>query len=202
MKSTAPDWQKDERVKGFSEYFRCTAFTRDQVIERQATELTAQAEILQLREQELNSLNTELNAQAETILRLEMANVEAHDVATEQQEMRIEQNETIQRLRDAVEGLLVMMDYGPKPQKLDAALTWRQNDELARSNALSALADQPAPPAPAEREWRAQHRQFPGIAVKISRSCEWQSSINPDYQLQYSDDGGKTWTDAEVTDGK
>lgn len=43
-------------------------------------------------------------------------------------------------LLEACKALLVMMDRGPKPDKLDAALTWRQNDELARSMADAAIA--------------------------------------------------------------
>ena len=39
----------------------------------------------------------------------------------------------------AVESLLVMMDRGAKPRKLDDTLMWRENDELARSKALAFL---------------------------------------------------------------
>jgi hypothetical protein len=40
---------------------------------------------------------------------------------------------------DALNALLIMTDRGPCPKKLDAALTWRANDELARSKALAAI---------------------------------------------------------------
>ena len=40
----------------------------------------------------------------------------------------------------ACNGLLVMMDCGSEPRKLDEALTWRQNDEQARADALAAIA--------------------------------------------------------------
>ena len=69
-------------------------------------------------------------------------------------------------------------------------------DHLDICEAL-APADPTQPAKPEAREWRAQHKQFPGIVVKMSKSCDWQPSINPDYQLQHSDDGGKTWVDAE-----
>jgi hypothetical protein len=41
--------------------------------------------------------------------------------------------------RKALRGMLTMMDRGPCPIKLDDALTWRQNDELARKAARAAL---------------------------------------------------------------
>ncbi len=44
------------------------------------------------------------------------------------------------RLVEACRGLLTMMNRGPQPRKLDEALTWRENDELARINAKAALA--------------------------------------------------------------
>lgn len=47
-------------------------------------------------------------------------------------------------LVDALQALLAMSDRGPCPKKLDEALTWRQNDELAHSKALAALASAPA----------------------------------------------------------
>lgn len=47
-------------------------------------------------------------------------------------------------LVDALQALLAMSDRGPCPQKLDEALTWRQNDELAHSKAVSALAPERA----------------------------------------------------------
>ncbi len=40
----------------------------------------------------------------------------------------------------ACKALLVVMDCGSKPRKLDEALTWRENDELARSIAIAAIA--------------------------------------------------------------
>ena len=44
-----------------------------------------------------------------------------------------------QDLLEALEAMLVMMDAGPKPKKLDDALTWRQNDEKARGMAAAAI---------------------------------------------------------------
>ena len=49
------------------------------------------------------------------------------------------------RLREALEALLVMHMSGEKPQKLNDALTWRQNDELAIDMAQSALAAKEKP---------------------------------------------------------
>lgn len=43
-------------------------------------------------------------------------------------------------LLDALQAMVKVMDRGPKPEKLDAALTWRQNDELARLLADTAIA--------------------------------------------------------------
>jgi len=43
-------------------------------------------------------------------------------------------------LVEAIKALRTMRDAGPKPQKLDEALTWRANDELAESMAINALA--------------------------------------------------------------
>lgn len=40
----------------------------------------------------------------------------------------------------ALRAMLVMMDRGPKPEKLDEALSWRQCDERARAMAVAALA--------------------------------------------------------------
>lgn len=45
------------------------------------------------------------------------------------------------RLAEALRAMLVVMDRGPKPDKLDAALSWRQCDEKARSMADAALAE-------------------------------------------------------------
>lgn len=42
-------------------------------------------------------------------------------------------------LVQACKALLCMMDRGDKPQKLDAALTWRENGELAREMARIAI---------------------------------------------------------------
>lgn len=41
---------------------------------------------------------------------------------------------------EALRALLVVMDSGPKPRKLDDALTWRECDERARAMADSVLA--------------------------------------------------------------
>ncbi|KKM71140.1 hypothetical protein LCGC14_1433640 [marine sediment metagenome] len=46
----------------------------------------------------------------------------------------------VEQLRKALSALLVVMDDGLQPRKLDAALTWRQNDEKARDMARAALA--------------------------------------------------------------
>jgi hypothetical protein len=43
-------------------------------------------------------------------------------------------------LAEALEGLLVMADRGPMPRKLEDALTWTENDELARKRVYAALA--------------------------------------------------------------
>lgn len=43
-------------------------------------------------------------------------------------------------LLTACEAMLVVTDKGEKPRKLDEALTWRQNDELARRMAKDAIA--------------------------------------------------------------
>lgn len=40
---------------------------------------------------------------------------------------------------EALKALLVVMDSGAQPRKLDEALTWRQNDEKARAMAIAAL---------------------------------------------------------------
>lgn len=42
-------------------------------------------------------------------------------------------------LLKAVQSLLAMMERGAKPKKLNEALTWRENDELARSEAKAAI---------------------------------------------------------------
>ena len=52
---------------------------------------------------------------------------------------RLSTSPAVARLIEACRGLLTMMDRGPQPSKLDEALTWRENDELARRNALAAL---------------------------------------------------------------
>jgi hypothetical protein len=49
-------------------------------------------------------------------------------------------DEQLRKLLEACRGLLTMMDRGPQPHKLDEALAWRENDVLARSNAIAALA--------------------------------------------------------------
>ena len=46
------------------------------------------------------------------------------------------------RLREAGRALLVVMDSGIEPRKLDEALTWRENDEKARRMMEQALAPQ------------------------------------------------------------
>ena len=51
-----------------------------------------------------------------------------------------ELREQVAVLVAACNGLLVMMDCGSEPRKLDEALTWRQNDEQARADALAAIA--------------------------------------------------------------
>ncbi len=43
-------------------------------------------------------------------------------------------------LLEALKAMIVMMDRGGQPKKLDDALTWRQNDELARQMADDAVA--------------------------------------------------------------
>ena len=43
-------------------------------------------------------------------------------------------------LLEACKALLTMMQGGDKPKKLDDALTWRENDEMARTLALTAIA--------------------------------------------------------------
>lgn len=48
-------------------------------------------------------------------------------------------------LYEALKAMLVMMDRGGQPRKLDEALTWRQNDEKARAMATAALALVDAP---------------------------------------------------------
>ena len=40
----------------------------------------------------------------------------------------------------ALRAMVCMMDMSPKPEKLNAAITWRENDELARSMADKAIA--------------------------------------------------------------
>jgi hypothetical protein len=47
--------------------------------------------------------------------------------------------DTQQKLLEALQALLIVMDSGPCPRKLDEALTWRQNDELAHKMALDAI---------------------------------------------------------------
>lgn len=46
----------------------------------------------------------------------------------------------INELVEALEAMVVVMDRGGQPRKLDEALTWRQNDEKARAMAAAALA--------------------------------------------------------------
>lgn len=43
-------------------------------------------------------------------------------------------------LLEALKALLTMMDRGTCPRKFDEALSWRENDEVARSKALTAIA--------------------------------------------------------------
>lgn len=45
--------------------------------------------------------------------------------------------------KDAIKALLIMMDRA-KPRKLDEALTWKQNDELAKGKAQAFLANTPS----------------------------------------------------------
>lgn len=47
--------------------------------------------------------------------------------------------EVIGKMRDALNAALVMQDSGPKPKKLDEALSWRENDDKARSMIDEAL---------------------------------------------------------------
>lgn len=47
---------------------------------------------------------------------------------------------TITALREALDAMVIMADAGPKPRKLDEGMTWRANDEKARSMADAALA--------------------------------------------------------------
>lgn len=42
-------------------------------------------------------------------------------------------------LLEALQALLIMMDRGEQPRKFDEAITWRENDVLARSKAESAI---------------------------------------------------------------
>ena len=48
--------------------------------------------------------------------------------------------ELVRELRDACAAMLVMMDRGVRPRKLDEAATWRENDERARAMGLNAVA--------------------------------------------------------------
>ena len=48
-------------------------------------------------------------------------------------------DELLREAERAIRGLLIMMD-SVEPRKLDDALTWRENDELARSNAQAFIA--------------------------------------------------------------
>lgn len=49
-------------------------------------------------------------------------------------------NALVEQAREALHAVLVMSEQGDCPQKLDAALTWRQNDEFARCKGIEALA--------------------------------------------------------------
>lgn len=44
------------------------------------------------------------------------------------------------QLAEALKAMTTMWDFGPKPQKFDATLSWRENDELGRGMARVALA--------------------------------------------------------------
>ena len=46
----------------------------------------------------------------------------------------------IDELVRALRAMVCMSDRGPQPKKLDAALTWRENDDKARAMADAALA--------------------------------------------------------------
>jgi hypothetical protein len=48
--------------------------------------------------------------------------------------------ERVRELLGACQALLVVMDKGDKPRKLDDALTWRENDERAHKLATVAIA--------------------------------------------------------------
>ncbi len=49
------------------------------------------------------------------------------------------------------------------------------------------------------RKWCAQHRAQPDVIVTMKSGLEsdFQIEINPEYRLQYSDDGGVTWVTKE-----
>jgi DNA repair exonuclease SbcCD ATPase subunit len=52
------------------------------------------------------------------------------------------------RLREALKAMIIVMDRGPCPRKLEEALSWRECDEKARALADAAL--HPTKPAPEE----------------------------------------------------
>ena len=54
-----------------------------------------------------------------------------------------ERDAALARCVEAIKALLIMNDCGPSPRKLDDALTWRQNDEKARSLAIAAISGLP-----------------------------------------------------------
>ena len=72
-----------------------------------------------------------------------LASESAHAAMVAAQDDRARVSAYAEQLREALQAMVTMSDRGPKPQKLDEALTWRQNDERARALADAALAKNP-----------------------------------------------------------
>ena len=56
------------------------------------------------------------------------------------QALVVQKDEEIRELVRALQAMVIMSDRGERPRKLDEALTWLQNDELARQLVDKALA--------------------------------------------------------------
>ena len=64
----------------------------------------------------------------------------AHEKAVADRDARIaELEKALSVCERAIKALLVMMDRGDRPSKLDEALTWTQNDNLAKSLGRNAV---------------------------------------------------------------